>query len=80
MDNGCDQSIINNNAFYVKSFAGVLYNIGGALHGMHASSLELVNEAYTLLTLPDSRRIYFIPVDNNLFTMILTRVNTISGW
>ena len=57
MDNGCDQSIINNDAFYVKSFAGVLYNVGGALHGMQASSLELVNEAYTLITLPDSKKI-----------------------
>ena len=53
IDNGCDQSIINNNAFYVKSFAGVLYNVGGALHGMQASSLELVDKAYTLVTLPN---------------------------
>ena len=57
MDNGCNQSIINNNAFYVKYFAGVLYNVGGALHGMQASSLELDNEAYTLITLPDSTKI-----------------------
>ena len=53
MDNGCNQSIINNNAFYVKYFAGVLYNVGGALHGMQASSLELVDKAYTLVTLPN---------------------------
>ena len=57
IDNGCDQSIINNNAFFVKSFAGVLFNVGGALHGMRSSSLELVNEAYTIVTLPDSTRI-----------------------
>ena len=55
IDNGCDQSIINHNAFLIKSFAGVMYNVGGALNGMQASSLELVNEAYTLVTLHDSK-------------------------
>ena len=54
MDNGCHQSIISNNAFYVEYFVGVLYSVGGALYGMQASSLELVNEAYTHVTLPDS--------------------------
>ena len=60
IDNCCDQSIINNNAFYVKSFACAPYNVGGALHGMQASSLELVDKAYTIVTIPDSTRIIFV--------------------
>ena len=60
IDNTCDQSIININAFYVTSFAGVLYNVGGALQGMSSSSLELVNEAYTLTILPNNDKVIFM--------------------
>ena len=60
VDNGCDQSIIHINAFYVTSFAGVLYNIGGALNGMSSTSLELVNEAYTLAILPNNDKVLFV--------------------
>ena len=47
MDNGCDQSIININAFLISTHLGVYYSVGGALQGMHSSNLELVNNAYT---------------------------------
>ena len=60
IDNGCDQSIININSFLVKSFAGVRFEIGGAIQGMGSSTLELVNDAYTLATLPDGRKILFL--------------------
>ena len=59
IDNGCDQTIINNNSFLVQSFAGVIFNVGGALQGMSSSNLELVNEAYTLATLCDSTKVLF---------------------
>ena len=57
IDNGCDQSIINLSSFLIQSFAGVMYNVGGALHSMSASNLELVNEAFTLCTLCDNSKI-----------------------
>ena len=59
VDNGCDQSIININSFLVQSFAGELFNVGGALHNMKSSQLELVSDAFTLVTLPDNLRIIF---------------------
>ena len=52
VDNGCDQSIININSFFVKSFAGVSYNVGGAFWDMCSSDLELVNDTYTLVNNP----------------------------
>ena len=59
IDNGCDQTIININSFLIQSFAGIYYNVGGALNRMTPSSLELVNEAFTLATLPDKSKIIF---------------------
>ena len=59
VDNGCDQSIININSFLVKSFAGELFNVGGALHNMQSSQLELVSDAFTLVTFPDNSRVIF---------------------
>ena len=41
VDNSCYQSIIDINSFLVKSFAGELFNVGGALHNMQSSQLEL---------------------------------------
>ena len=60
IDNGCDQSIISANSFLVNSFAGVMFEVGGALENMSASHLELVNEAYTLVSLPDDTRVIFL--------------------
>ena len=59
IDNGCDQSIINLNSFLIQSFAGITYNVGGALHAMNSKSLELVNTAFTLVTLPNSSKVIF---------------------
>ena len=59
IDNGCDQSIINLNSFLIQSFAGINYNVGGALHAMNSKSLELVNTAFTLVTLPDNTKVIF---------------------
>ena len=56
-DSGCDQTIINLNAFLIQTYTGEYFNIGGALQGMHSSDLELVNDAYTLATLPDGEKI-----------------------
>jgi len=56
-DSGCDQSIVNSNSFLIETHTGTYYNVGGALHGMSASDLELVNDAYTLATLPEGEKI-----------------------
>ena len=53
IDSGCDQCIISNNSFVVKSYSGVYYSIRGALNGMISNStLELVSQAYVLLVCP----------------------------
>ena len=70
IDNGCEQTIINSNSFLVQSFAGVIFNVGGALQGMSSSNLELVNEAYTLANLCDSTKVLF---KINHFFLIETR-------
>ena len=77
VDNGCDQSIINNNSFLINSFAGVLYNVGGALHGTKSSQLELVNDAFTLCILPNNSNVlfklnqYFLDPDPNQHEALL---------
>ena len=53
IDNGCDQTIVNINAFLIESFTGIKFNVGGALNSMKSTKLELVNDTYTLVTLPD---------------------------
>ena len=53
IDISCDQTIININAFLIKYFAGIKFNIGGALNSMKSTKLKLINDAYTLLTLPN---------------------------
>ena len=59
IDNGCDQSIININSFLVQSFAGIYYNVGGAISTMKSTNLELVNEAFTLVSMPDGGKFIF---------------------
>ena len=54
IDNGCDQSIINLNSFVIGYHTGVFFNLGGALKGMAAKPLEVVNNAYTLAVLPSN--------------------------
>ena len=77
VDNGCDQSIINSNSFLIKSFAGVLYNVGGALGSMRSTNLELVNDAYTMAILPNNERVIlllhqcFLDDDPNQFEALL---------
>ena len=56
-DSGCDQSIINLNSFLVQTYTGIDFNVGGALEGMGSSSLELVNDAYTLALLPTGDKV-----------------------
>ena len=59
-DSGCDQCIVNIKAFLVHTYTGIFYDVGGALAGMEAQRLELVNNAYTLLaTLPNNDKIIF---------------------
>ena len=59
IDNGCDQTIINLNSFLVQSFAGVYFTIGRTLNSMPSSKLELVNNAYTLATIPNHAKVIF---------------------
>ena len=48
--NSCNQTIIKINSFLIQSFAGIHYNLDGALNNMTPYSLELLNEAFTLVT------------------------------
>ena len=60
-DSGCDQSIININAFTVFTHTGIFYEIGGATNDMHSvTPLEVVNDAYTLATCDDGTKVIFI--------------------
>ena len=59
IDNGCDQTIININPFLIESFAGICYNVGGALNSMTSITIELINESFTLATLPNKSKEIF---------------------
>jgi len=56
-DSGCNQIIININSFLIQTYTGTYFNIGGALQGLTASDLELVNDAFTLATLLDGEKV-----------------------
>ena len=59
IDNCYDQIIANISAFLIESFAGITSNIGGALNSMKSTKLELVKDAYTLVTLPINVKVIF---------------------
>ena len=54
IDNGCDQTIININSFLIYTFAGVKCKVNSALSKMSSSSLELVSDTYTLVTIDEN--------------------------
>ena len=54
IDNGCAQKIVNISAFLIETFAGIKCNVGGALNSMKSTKLELVNDTYTIITLPNN--------------------------
>ena len=58
-DSRCNQCIVNIKAFLIYTQTGIFYDVGGALAGMEAQWLELVNDAYTLATLPNNDRVIF---------------------
>ena len=58
INNDCDQTIININSFLIHTFAGTKYNINAVLSKMSSSYLELVSDAYILVTI-DENKIYF---------------------
>ena len=59
IDNGCDQTIINIRSFLVQSFPGVYYSVGGVLNITISSSLEFINEPFTLATLHGNSTVIF---------------------
>ena len=59
IENGCDQTIVNISAFLIESFAGIQFNVGGVLNSMKSTKLELVHDAYTLVTLPNNVKAIF---------------------
>ena len=73
IDNGCDQSIVNINSSLVQYFAGIYYNVGGAISTMKSKNLELVNEAFTLVFMPDGGNIILKILNND--TIIVTENN-----
>ena len=60
INDGCNQYIVNINSFLIESFAGVMFSVGGSLHSMAASRLELVHNASTLVTLPSGDKVIFV--------------------
>ena len=59
IENGCDQTTVNIHAFLVESFAGVQFNVEGALNSMTSTKLKLVNDDYTRVTLPNNVKVTF---------------------
>ena len=59
IDNGCDQSIINLNLFLILSFSGVHFTVEGAVNTIGSTNLELVSNAYTLVTLMNNIKVVF---------------------
>jgi hypothetical protein len=59
-DSGCDQSIINNKAFYIFSRSGKYFHVDGALADRMTTSdaLQVVN-GMTLITTKNGENIYF---------------------
>ena len=60
IDNGCDQTIINNSCFKIDTHTGIFYNVGSDLGSMSCSILELINSAYTLVILTTCKVIFRI--------------------
>ena len=60
IDNGCNQTIVNINAFLNDFFGVIQFNVGGgALNSMKFTKLKLVNDSYTLVTLPKNVKVSF---------------------
>ena len=57
LDNGCDQKILN--SFFIHSFAGVHFTVGGELNTMGSTNIELVSSAYTLVALEHNFKVIF---------------------
>ena len=59
IDSGCDQLITNINPFLIYTYAGVHFSVNGALNKMGSTNLELVSNAYTLVTLNNNKTVIF---------------------
>ena len=59
INNGCNQSIINLNSLLILSFSVVHFTVGCALNTMGSTNLELVSNAYTLVTLVNNTNVIF---------------------
>ena len=57
IDNGCDQSIINITSFLIQYFTGIYYNVGGEISTMKYTNLKLVNEFFTLVSMPSEGKV-----------------------
>ena len=59
IDNNCDQTIININSYMIHIFGGTKFKINGTLTAMSLSSLDLVSDAFTLVTIDKDRKYIF---------------------
>ena len=57
--NSCDQLIININSFLICTLAGVHFSVNGAQNKMGSIHLEIVSNAYTLVTLNNNKKFIF---------------------
>ena len=55
IDNGCDQSMINTDLFLFQSF--IYCNVGGVTSTMKSTNLELVNEVFTVVSMPNGGQV-----------------------
>ena len=51
--------MVNISDFLIESFAGIQFNVGGALNIMTSTKSELFNDFYTLVTLPNNVKVTF---------------------
>ena len=65
IDNGCDQQMINLTSFLVHTYTGVFILVNGDMKSMEGSSLEIVNDAYTLATF-DNGSIFLLKLNKCL--------------
>ena len=68
IDNGCDQTIVNNTYSLVQTFTGTYINMGGALSTMSSSNLEIVNDVFTIAILEDGSKI-ILKINQALFDL-----------
>ena len=59
IDNGCDITIISKNSFLIQHYTNTYFNVDGALINMNTNNLQLVNDCFTCVQLPNNKLAIF---------------------